>query len=416
MIKRYLLEEIKVHLDQREISLIVGPRQAGKTTIMLALQEYLRKKGRKSVWLNLDVEADKRFFESQESLIRKIQLEVGDDGGVVFIDEIQRKENAGLFLKGIYDQNLPLKFIVSGSGSLELKEKIHESLAGRKRLFELTTLSLAEFVNFRTDYMYEDKLADYFSVEKEKTRGLLEEYLNFGGYPRVVLSETSDEKRLVIDEIYRSYVEKDVSYLLGVKKTEAYGNLVKILASQVGGLINFSELSSILGISAQTVKDYLWCLEKTYIVQKVPPFFRNTRKEIAKAPVVYFCDLGLRNYSLGTFGYSIEPQYTGWLFQNFIFNILKEKTRHSPAKIRYWRTKDGAEVDFIVDKARELIPVEVKYRALKQPAIPRPLRSFIGKYEPEKAFVANLSLEATTTLKNTIIEFIPFYRGGDVVS
>ena len=136
MIERTLFSELKDHLSKREISFIIGPRQAGKTTLMLLLEDYLKKKEERTVFLNLDIESDKQFFTSQANLIKKIKLEIGEKEGFVFIDEIQRKENAGIFLKGIYDMNLPYKFIVSGSGSVELKERIHESLTGRKRIFE----------------------------------------------------------------------------------------------------------------------------------------------------------------------------------------------------------------------------------------------------------------------------------------
>src|SRR3989338_8852975 len=128
MIKRALLRDLKEHFNKKEITFIVGPRQAGKTTLMFLLKKYLDRLEEKTVYLTLDIERDRQFFASQESLINKIKLVIGDKG-YVFIDEIQRKENAGIFLKGIYDMNLPYKFIVSGSGSVELKEKIHESLA-----------------------------------------------------------------------------------------------------------------------------------------------------------------------------------------------------------------------------------------------------------------------------------------------
>lgn len=110
---------------------------------MKQLEEDLKKEGEKTLFLDLDRDLDRPFFSSQNRLIQKIEYEIGEKKGYVFIDEIQRKENAGLFLKGIYDMNLPYKLIVSGSGSLELKEKIHESLAGRKRIFELSTLEFA---------------------------------------------------------------------------------------------------------------------------------------------------------------------------------------------------------------------------------------------------------------------------------
>src|SRR3990167_4947969 len=183
MIKRTVFNELKEHLKQKEMTLITGPRQAGKTTLMLMLKEFLDKGGEKTVFLNLDIESDKHFFDSQENLVRKIRLEIGKSKGYVFIDEIQRKENAGLFLKGIFDMNLPYKFILSGSGSLELKEKIHESLAGRKRIFELGTISFQEFVNFKTDYVYEDRVSEFMNLHAAKTRAFFEEYANFGGYP-----------------------------------------------------------------------------------------------------------------------------------------------------------------------------------------------------------------------------------------
>ena len=407
MIKRRLFGELKDHLPKQEISFIVGPRQAGKTTLMLLLKEYLEKSGEKSVFFNLDIEQDKEFFISQSRLIKKIELELGKQKGFVFIDEIQRKDDAGLFLKGIYDMNLPYKFIVSGSGSVELKEKIHESLVGRKRIFELSTLSFEEFINFKTGYRYEDRLADFFSVETEKIYELLEEYLSFGGYPRIALEEKLNEKLKLINEIYQSYIERDISYLLKIHKTEAFSNLVKIMAAQIGNLVNLNELSSTLGISVKTLKEYLWYLEKTFILQRISPYFKSIRKEITKSSISYFYDLGLRNFASGEFG-SLKDK--GFIFQNFIFNILREKTRISSSKICFWRTKDKAEIDFVIDLGKALIPIEVKYKKLTAPVIPRALRSFIERYKPEKALIINLNLDTTSSLNQTKIHIIPFYK------
>ncbi|MEW5941222.1 MAG: ATP-binding protein, partial [Chloroflexota bacterium] len=302
LIKRQLFEDLKAHLDKKEISLIIGPRQAGKTTLMLLLMDHIQSLGKRTVMFNLDIDSDRQHFESQEGLLRKVALELGASGGFVFIDEIQRRENAGLFLKGLYDMNLPYKFIVSGSGSLELKEKIHESLAGRKRVFELGTLNFTEFANHRTDYKYEKNLPEFLAVEKQRAQSLLEEFMSFGGYPRVALEESVGEKRKVIAELYQSYLERDIAYLLGVQKTERFTALTRLMASQVGQLATISEIANTLNINAATVNNYLWYMEKTFLLHKVTPYFRNVRKELTKTPVFYFYDLGMRNYALGSVG------------------------------------------------------------------------------------------------------------------
>lgn len=415
MIKRKLFIELKEHLSQKEVSLIVGPRQAGKTTIMLALKKDLETTGKKTIYFNLDIETDRKFFTSQAAFIDKIKLEIGEESGYVFVDEIQRKVDAGLFLKGIYDMSLPYKFIVSGSGSVALKEKIHESLAGRKRLFEFSTVSFEEFVQFKTEYRYVDKLSSFFALEPEKTKALAREYINFGGYPRVVLAETVEEKRKIIREIYESYIEKDIRILLDVQNTDAFSNLITVLSSQIGSLVTVSELSSTLGIAAITVNNYLWYLQNTYIVDKVTPFFTNTRKEITKSPLFYFNDLGLRNYAIGIFGNdSTRMRDAGFLFENFIFNILKEQEQHSSAKIHYWRTKDRAEVDFVLRRGVEIIPIESKYKVVKEGEVTRSFRSFLSKYAPSNGYIIHLGGKGEKIVGKTKVSLLPFYALGEV--
>lgn len=406
IIKRGLLEELKAHLNKKEISLITGARQVGKTTLMFFLKNYLERKNLKTLFLSLDIENDKQFFISQNSLIKRIKLEFGNTQGYVFIDEIQRKENAGLFLKGIYDLNLSYKFIISGSGSIELKEKIHESLVGRKRIFELNSVSLGEFIDFKTDYRYTKKLYDFFNIEKIKTEGLVEDYLSFGGYPRVILEDSLIEKRRIIDEIFQSYLEKDISYLLKIEKTESFIGLIKILASQTGGLVNYSEISSTLGISLHTVKNYIQYAEKTFIFKRISPFFRNIRKEITKSPIIYFTDIGLRNYASGVFGISINPQDKVFIFQNLIFNILKEKISFRGISVNFWRTKDKAEVDFVLDMGKEILPVEVKYKNFDTPRIEISMKNFIKKYQPQKALIINRNFSYEFNYYKTKVLFL----------
>ena len=408
MIKRTLFSELIDHLPQKEMSLIIGPRQAGKTTLMEMLKAHLDNRGERTLFLNLDIEWDKPHFESQAALLKKIELELGQQHGYVFIDEIQRKDDAGVFLKGLFDLKLPYKFILSGSGSLELKQKIQESLVGRKRLFELSTITFAEFINHRTDYRYEENLTDFLAIETDGAQQLLAEYMQFGGYPRIVMASEQREKLRLIDEIYRSILEKDIAYLLKLDKPDVFSALIKILAGQVGQLINYSEMASTLNVSFSTVKKYLWYAQKIYLVELVAPFARNVRKEISKSPVPYFWDLGLRNYSLGLFGHLESPFEKGFVFENLVYLVLRQKLRFKAAKLNYWRTKDKAEVDFVIDAGQRLIPVEVKYKHLKQEKVPLSLRSFIDKYNPEQAYIINLDLSKTLVINRTTLFFLPF--------
>ncbi|MEJ5352665.1 MAG: ATP-binding protein [Melioribacteraceae bacterium] len=407
IIKRYLYDEIKKHLTAKEISLIVGPRQVGKTTLMMELIEELKRKNEKVLFLNLDYEGDNQFFKSQELLLNKIKLEIGNEG-YVFIDEIQRKENAGIFLKGIYDMNLPYKFVISGSGSLELKEKIQESLVGRKRLFELFPVTLKEFFNFKTNYQYENKFDEYFELEKEKCKILLNEYLSFGGYPRIVTENIIEEKRKLIDEIYRSYIQKDIISLLNIDRPDAFELLIKILASQTGRQINYSRLSNLLNISTITLKKYLYYAEKTFVISTITPFVRNSLKELSKAKVVYFYDLGLRNFANNNFSLQQNPVELGFIFQNLVKNLIEEQLVWKSWTINYWRTTDKAEVDFIINKGEEIIPVEVKYSDVG--TIKRSLRSFIEKYSPRKAFVITVNLSNEFLIDKTKVIFLPYYK------
>jgi len=191
-LSRRIYFDLKNHLDSPEMSVILGPRQAGKTTLMLKLMEELKASNKPAVYLNLDILEDKQYFLTQHTLIDRVQRLLGMEG-VVFLDEIHRLENAGLYLKGLYDMKTPYKFVVSGSGSLELKANIMEPMTGRKREFLCMPLSFSEFAANRLSVNLKDLDSTIDSNKYELAR-LVDEYMAFGGYPRVVLSQTYEEK------------------------------------------------------------------------------------------------------------------------------------------------------------------------------------------------------------------------------
>ncbi len=396
-------------MEREDMFILIGPRQIGKTTMLQNLERTLKNRGEKTLFFNLDFESDRKFFDSQDILLSKIELEIGKRKAYIFADEIQRKENAGLFLKGIYDKKFPYKWILSGSGSLELKEKIKESLAGRKRMYELNPVHFLEFFHYKTDYKYLSKEDEAFLIETEKRDLLFREYLSFGGFPRVILDETVSEKRRTIEEIYTSYIDKDIRDL-GITKTREFGEMYRILSSRAGQILNYNELSNSLNLSLQTVKQYLWYAEKTFQIDLCFPYFQNRKKEITKSPIVYFRDIGFMNYSSGNFHTDLKSTDLGFIFQNFIFQHLREKIRYENSTLNYWRTTDGAEVDIILRTPKEIIPIEVKYRTFKKPEITRSLRNFIEKYKPPTVWIVNLNYTDIMKLGETLVHFIPWHR------
>jgi len=195
-----------------------------------------------------------------------------------------------------------------------------------------------------------------------------------------------------------------------VERIDAFSNLIRLLAGQAGNMINFKELSATLGISLQTVKNYTVYAEKTFIIQRITPYFRNLRKEISKSPVMYFNDIGMRNFAIRQFGRYAMLSELGFVFQNLIYNLLSEKTRADGSTIHYWRTKDKAEVDFVINRGENILPVEVKCKELKDKSITRSLKGFINRYNPKEAWVVNLGFKEETKIGDTLIRFIPYYE------
>ncbi len=411
-IKRDLYEKIKKHLNQKEITFIIGPRQVGKTTLIKLLENELKAKGEKTLFFNLDIENDFKLFESQEKFLFALKQRVGNNKAYIFIDEFQRKENANLFIKGIYDMNLPYKFIITGSGSIDLKAKIHESLTGRKKTFLLSPLSFEEFFNYRTNYEFKNKQDTFLKLYPEKMHLLLKEYLTFGGYPRVVIAETLEEKYEVLKEIYESYILKDISLLLPVQRTLKFKTLVEALAALEGNLVNISELSKDIGVSIPTIEKYLWYLENTFIIRSCYPFSKNPLKEITRSKIYYFYDIGLKNLILGKLTDPLlrKERELGFDFQTFVFNELNHKLslKETLFSLNFWRTKNGAEVDIILKKPFKTIGIETKYSEFKKARYTRAMRSFIKKYKPARFFIVNKNFSYSEKIENVGIEFIPF--------
>ncbi len=354
---RDLTLKIKKYLKKDEILLIIGARQVGKTTLLHQVEEILNKENETVYFLDLeDPDYLTLLNKSPKNLFKIFPFDLKRKS-FLLIDEIQYLDNPSNFLKYFYDQyKEKIKLIASGSSAFYLDKKFKDSLAGRKRIFYLFTLSFREFLRFKSEeWLSKKDFSNLTLSEKEKIEFYYQEYLTFGGYPRVVLSSFEEKEEILKDIVY-SYIKKDI-YEANIRSDEVFYKLFKILASQIGNLVNSSELATTLGISKTAVDNYLYVMQKSFHIRLISPFHKNLRKELTKMPKVYFLDLGLRNFLVKNFKSFNEREDKGQLLENALFRQLIEK--YDFEEIKFWRTINKQEIDFVIDE-KEAFEVKVK--------------------------------------------------------
>lgn len=350
--ERKILANIKENLSNDEVVLIIGPRQVGKTTSMRQTLDYLKQKGELCHFLNLeDPDYLRLLNDSPKNLFNIIPFDK-EKRNYLFVDEIQYLKDPSNFLKYFYDEYKgKIKIIASGSSAFYLDKKFKDSLAGRKKILYLLTLSFDEFLKFKgeDEFCSVDLTKDLPLQLQEKVMPLYLEYLTYGGYPRVVLAKNIQEKQEVLKDLAYSYIKKDI-YEAGINQEEVFFRLMKILSGQVGELVNVSELSATLGVTKITVDKYLSVMQKSFHIFLMRPFYKNIRKELTKMPKCYFGDLGLRNFFKNNFSNFYDRDDKGQLLENGAFRQLVNK--YDTEDLRFWRTRDKKEVDFIIEEKK----------------------------------------------------------------
>jgi len=368
----------KKYLETPEILIFVGPRQAGKTTILHQLEKEIKDKP--YFFLNLEDKEIASFLNlSPKNIFQVLPLDLKKKT-FIFIDEIQYLKDPTNFLKYLYDQyQEKLKLIVSGSSAFYIDRRFKDSLVGRKKIFYVYPASLKEFFAFK-GFEFDKPYSKLTLVEKDQYKKLFFEYLVYGGYPRVILSPFEEKKEVLRDLVY-SYIKKDV-YEGGVRQEDVFYRLLKILASQIGNLVNQFELSLTLGVSKTAIENYLYLMQKSFHLCLIRPFFKNIRKELTKMPKIYFYDLGLRNFLVNNFQPFLMRDDQGALLENYFFHLFLEEKY--PDEIKFWRTTEGQEVDFIMDNTA--YEVKVNKKILK----PSKYQLFQKKYPQIKLKIVGL--------------------------
>lgn len=410
-IKRKLETTILEQLNSREILAIVGPRQSGKTTMLKQIQSSLDR----SIFLTFEDREEMELFEQDIKNFAKKYSSYK----YIFIDEFQYSKKGGKNLKFLFDLYPDTKIIISGSSAIDLTIRAIKFLVGRVFVFNLYQLDFEEFLNFkdqsltktyqelRVDFnplIGETNYHDLNKIADNQFTKLLEEFIIWGGYPRVVLANTTKEKHIILKNIYNTYFLRDVRDILGLTDDFKLTKLIKALAIQIGQLVEYNELRSLTDYDYLNLKKCLNILEKTFICQSIRPFFKNKRTEIVKNPKIYFFDSGLRNYVIDDFGILENRVDKGFLLENFIYNQLNKQE----IVINFWRTKNKVEVDFVVNINNKIIPIESK-SVLKEEKINKSLNSFLEQYKPDKCLVLNSGVIGKKVFGNTIIYFLPHY-------
>jgi len=391
-IHRGLEKDLKKYCKSKEIIAVVGPRQSGKTTLI----GHFFKNLQNTHMISFDDIKTLELFEHDIDNFIELHIKGHD---YVFIDEIQYSKDSGKKLKYIFDHHYT-KLFISGSSATEISIQSIKYLVGRIFVFNLYPLSFREFLMYKNERLLNiiNKKKYGVTIIKEINK-YLSEFIIYGGYPKVVLSEDKKEKEMILKNIYNTYFLREIREILNLTEDYRLSKLIEALALQIGNIINYNELSEISGFSYQDLKKYLNILDKTFICKESKNFHTNKRQELKKSPKIFFFDTGFRNIIIEDF--SKQRTDLGELYENFVATELIKKDK----PLKYWRTKAKAEVDFIIGQ----IPLEIKSE-LKKPAITKSFLAFLERYVPKKAVFLSANLNEKRRINNSNVLFLPLFE------
>jgi predicted AAA+ superfamily ATPase len=384
----YVARDVRLVADQR-VCLVVGPRQAGKSTL---IWKTLLDRDQPFLYVNCEELALRESLTSP-ALFAQALDELVSAGAAVFFEEVQRLPEAGLFLKGLVDRHTGHPFFAAGSSSFDLEAQTRESLAGRAQRHLLLPFSLAELA---------PTLPGPPALREQSLDELSEKLMRFGGYPSVF---KSDNPEATLTGLVESFVIRDASDRFHVRNPAAFRKVLELAASQIGNLCNYSEWAAVAGIAVETAREYASLLSDTHVIRLVKPFVGGKRAEITSTPKVFFLDNGVRNRLFGGFAAPELRPDRGALAENFVFGEICKSLGPVLDDVRYWRSKSGAEVDFVIERQGRIDAVEVK-AGDSRGRLDRSAMSFIEAYAPQRFFIVNSQEHPDTKVGKTHVRYL----------
>lgn len=405
IIKREIWGRLKDELGKKEITILLGPRQTGKTTLILQLIDYLERQGVNSSFIykynfddvDLRAKVKRDFYFIQKDIEQKLgySIESVKNKLYIFLDEGQKSPTVFELVKIFFDTGLNLKIFISGSSSINIKDKSVETLSGRVNYFYLSPLTFTEAVGtdfgiYRTLENIKDvkevrELASAAYRKEKEYRNLFTKMLFWGGMPKIH-EEDSSESLKYLNNFMSSYLDKDIKDIGAKVDIESFHLSFKYLSSYCADQFNFSKLGSDLGIKRDSLYRYFELLEKTLVIKTVLPFIFPELRNIFKSRKLFFFDNGVVNRLRGflTFTEVERAGFTGKIFENLVFQNLNARSLNDLKKpdFYYFRDYQNHEIDFVYQRGDVIIPIEAHYSSSIEN---RTLRNFANFFSNAKA-------------------------------
>lgn len=337
LIDRDLSCTISKALSVLPIVTLTGPRQSGKTTLC-------RKMFGKLPYVNMEDAATMTQFNDDP----KAFLEQYPNG--MIIDEAQRCPQIFSYLQVLVDEdrmmgNSDKKYIVTGSANFALLQNASQSMAGRTAVLTLLPLSTSEILTAYSQAQTAERIIN-------------------GGYP-AIWNNPEDARALLMSSYYNTYVERDLRQLINIKDLTRFHHFIRLCAGRIGTECNAAQLSVEVGVSLPTIQSWMSILEASYIIYRLPPYFANIGKRLAKTPKIYFYDTGLACWLMGiqTLEQLAIHPLRGNLFENMVINDMYKQSlnRGEVPNLFFYRDQRQHEVDLLrIDASGKIHAYEIK--------------------------------------------------------
>lgn len=403
LVKRDIFPDFLDLMDDRTILGIVGIRRVGKTTLLKQAIKHLLKTvpQERILYFSLDM------FKLEEQIIKQIfdiyfrnilhEVPAEAQRVYIFIDEIQKVPNWGNVIKSIYDMGYSVKFIVSGSSSMNILRGSGESLVGRIYIMKLFPFSFHEFMKYNgmeTDIMaYEEPS---FPFEAEKIIIMFNRFILSGGFPELYLINSEEKAKIMLKTNLDLTFYRDIINLFDVKRVDVLEGIFYSILKQSGNVVKYNTLTTALGAKYETVKTYIEYLCSSFFMTKSHLYSSNTLKSFKKNPKIYVADHSFFNLSDTDEGLKIET---------IVFSHLIKQG----LDVYYWQGKNKLEVDLVVKTHDGIIPIEVKYRKKIKSADHKGLNEFMESFDIKKGYVLTDEYFATKEIDGKVISYIPVW-------